>query len=536
VRRVVLWLDRAVDAGTRSFQIAACLGRGGFGEVYRARMTRDGGLAAEVALKVLRRDIDPDGQAVQRLRDEGRLLARLNHPAILKVHDLLVLDGRIALVTEYVDGQDLTECLQGAASIGPRALLQVVARVAGALDAAWTSVPTGEDQPLRMVHRDIKPSNIRISRHGDVKLLDFGIARTDALEREARTRTDMMVGSPAYMAPERFLEKSIRLESDVFSLGAVLYEGLSGERFYGDLPVPMQVGLAFDAARFADWTERRLALVELRPDLQALLRRTFAWDPGDRPTPGEVSHALDALADVISGPTLDRWCRARVWVAGSGPSGELDGRFLVEGTLEKVRPVGPIAGLPAPVETPDAADEPRRRSWWGWLVVGVGSVGGLGAVAGIASLVAASVAAIGLYPYVLPEAVVVPQPVTPTPEPRVDPDPDPDPEPDPEPEPVQAPGPAPEVSPAPRPRPGPLAAPVPVPCRSRPPLRFPKPARPRRPAASRWKGTWSRWWSGQEATSSCRRTCRPGPGHCGPATTAGMPWTPGISRCAPGRW
>lgn len=324
--------------GRRTFHIDHCLGRGGFGEVYQARMTRAGGMEREVALKVLRRDIDPDGQAVRRLRDEGRLLAAVHHPTILKVFDLVVLDGRIALVTELVDGEDLTACLQGEDKLGPRALVEALARVAGALQAAWGTLPEGRDTPLRMVHRDIKPSNIRISRHGHVKLLDFGIARTDAVERESRTRTGMMVGSPAYMAPERFIERDVLVESDVFSIAAVLYEGLVGERFYGTLPIALQIGLSVSPERFAAHAEEQLAKV-VDGELASFLRRVLVHDPTSRPDASTLRDQLVALADDLRGPSLERWCRNRTWKPSRTKPGDLDGRSVIEAVLE--RPAGP---------------------------------------------------------------------------------------------------------------------------------------------------------------------------------------------------
>lgn len=352
--------------GARTFVIESCLGRGGFGEVYRARMSGRGTMERDVAVKVLRRDIDPDGQAVRRLRDEGRLLARLDHPTILRVHDLVLLDGRISLVTELVDGQDLTACIQPPAPLQERALLGVLAQVAGALDAAWSTVPPGRKAPLRMVHRDIKPSNIRISRHGHVKLLDFGIARTDEVERESRTRTGMLVGSPAYMAPERFMEAGVLIESDVFALGAILFEGTVGERFYGTLPIPMQVGLAVAPERYAAHLQAQLGRVE-DPSVRELLRGLLAFVPSDRPGPAEVQRRFTALGDELGGDSLDRWCRHRVWTDRAGPDGELVGRTVVEGLLAP--PTGPnslspslvpgsIVAVPAPAPSIETLDVP----------------------------------------------------------------------------------------------------------------------------------------------------------------------------------
>ncbi|MCA9568904.1 MAG: serine/threonine protein kinase, partial [Myxococcales bacterium] len=337
-----------MEAG-RTFTIERCLGRGGFGEVYQARMVQSGGSERTVAVKVLRRDIDADGQAVRRLRDEGRLLARLDHPTILRVLDLVLLEERISLVTELVDGHDLSACLRPPDPMGPRALATALSQVASAIDAAWNSVPRGRLDPLRMVHRDIKPSNIRISRHGHVKLLDFGIARTDAVERESRTRTGMLVGSPAYMAPERFLEHGTLVASDVFAVGTVLFEGLVGERFYGTLPIPMQVGLAVSAERYAIHLAETLERVA-DPGMRDLLANVLAHDPEARMSPAELQRSLDTMADGLGGPSLDRWCRKRDWYDLPPIKGDMEGRTVTEGLL--LPPPGPGSLSPSLVPTP----------------------------------------------------------------------------------------------------------------------------------------------------------------------------------------
>lgn len=437
---------------TRTFTIDRCLGRGGFGEVYRARMTRSGGMEREVALKVLRRDIDPDGQAVRRLRDEGRLLASISHPTILKVHDLVLLDGRIALVTEFVDGHDLTACMLGDDRMGPRALLTVLSHLVGAIMAAWDTRPRPDAEPLRMVHRDIKPSNIRLSPHAVVKLLDFGIARTDAVERESRTRTGMMVGSPAYMAPERFLEHGVLVESDIFSLGAVLYEGLTGTRFYGTLPIPMQVGLAVAPERFEQHLASQLDALE-PSELRTLCAEMLAYAPTDRPPLDRLGARLDALSDRTEGPSLERWCRNRPWPRIEERPGELEGQILVEGmlappragslsasllpdNLPKPAPKTPVVVSPPPsVETLALTRPPTidRRVvlalMFGALLIAAGS---LSAGVGAGSLVYA------LQPSDLPAPDVdvrEPEPEPVLPEPIVAPEPEPEPEPPPEPAP-----------------------------------------------------------------------------------------------------
>lgn len=316
----------------RSFRVESCLGHGGFGEVYRAIEEKEGGLESEVALKVLRTGLDPEGQALSRLRDEARLLARLNHPTILKVFDLVVLNDRVSLVAEYVEGQDLEQCLKGEHKLPLRAVLEVIAEVSSALHQAWAGRVFGRLKPLRIVHRDIKPSNIRISRHGNVKLLDFGIARTDELEREARTQTDLMMGSPVYMAPERFSSASVHPGSDVFGLGCTLFEALVDKRLFHKCPVIRMSAMSLDESRFNEFIEERLRHVprHVPSDTVEVLRATLRFEPDSRPSAEELMRVCETLADQMRGVTLERWCRARDWPDFGGAKGPLSGLHLRE--------------------------------------------------------------------------------------------------------------------------------------------------------------------------------------------------------------
>lgn len=316
----------------RSFRIESCLGRGGFGEVYRAIEEKEGGLESEVALKVLRNGLDPAGQAVFRLRDEARLLARLNHPTIMKVFDLVFLNERVSLVAEYVEGQDLGQCLSAEQKLPLRAMLEVIGQVSSALHQAWAGQVIGRNKPLRIVHRDIKPSNIRISRHGHVKLLDFGIARTDELEREAQTQTDLMMGSPVYMAPERFSVSGVHPASDVFGLGCTFFESLIPERLFHGCPVIRMSAMSLDEERFTSFIEERLNTLprHIPVDVIELLRATLRFEPDERPTAEELMKASEALADQMRGVTLDRWCRTRNWPDLRGKKGPLSGQYLLE--------------------------------------------------------------------------------------------------------------------------------------------------------------------------------------------------------------
>jgi serine/threonine-protein kinase len=493
-----------LEAGRhRQFVIHDCLGRGGFGEVYRATMISPGGLKTKVALKLLRTDIDPGGDALSRLRDEGRLLAALRHPSILRAYDLAVLEGRIGLVTEFVDGVDLHRLI---GELGPRAALGVVDSVAEALDAAWNGRGHEHGEPMRLVHRDIKPSNIRVSRHGEVKLLDFGIARSDEVDREARTGTGSTVGSLSYMAPERFSRLPPAPAADVYALGATLYEVLVGVRFHEDaVPVEM-FRLAANPEAHARHLDERLSLLpEVARPLEPLLRGMLAHAADDRLTAGEVAVRCEELMDDADGPSLKRWAKVYDWPDDDRVPGSFDGRTITEGTLSRhevfadertssdtfaldLETAADLATpAPAPVASPPDAsepEEPRRRAVapWGFAVAGL--LLGLGAAwYGFAGDDAAGpprrearVRTVSRVPppvpAIAPIASVEPKPVEPEPAP-VEPDPAPvepepapaEPEPAPvepapiEPEPVE-PDPAPA---APEPaEPEPVAAPAPA--------------------------------------------------------------------------
>jgi serine/threonine-protein kinase len=328
-------------------------------------MASAGGLESDVAIKVLRRDLDPGGQAVQRLRDEARLLARLDHPTILRVYDLVVLDGSVSLVTEFIDGEDLGAVTTGPEPLPVSALLEVIAAVAGALDAAWNTPGSEGPAPLRLVHRDVKPSNIRIGRHGQIKLLDFGIARSDAVEREARTQTNLMIGSPAYMAPERYLDLVVRPESDVFALGCCLYEGLCrGVRFHQEVPMPIMSALAVDRRRYDANLERRFEEIPGEPfdGVVALLRQLLDHDPAARPTAVELLSRCEALRESVPGRTLAQWARARRWNAPGGIAGPLEGRTITEGTL--ARTGGPSATPARAIVREPTADIGATSTRW----------------------------------------------------------------------------------------------------------------------------------------------------------------------------
>jgi serine/threonine-protein kinase len=323
-----------------------------------------GGLSKPVAIKVLHESLDPGTHAAERLVSEARILARLSDPGIVAVQELTELDGRQALVMEYVPGRDLRDALACDPPIPPRATLEVVAKVAATLHNAWTR-PDEDGRPLRLVHRDIKPENIRITEAGDVKLLDFGIAkpasaRTWSSEQEA-------LGTLLYMAPELFRggegAKQQSPARDVFGLGCALFEAVTGRALFERLDVSDVMRLGMDRASYERHLDARLD--GLSGDLAALLRVMLAWDPKLRPEPLRVADVAHALVDDrrVDGLRLYAWCRGQDWTEPAGREGELSGRSVEPGdrvTLAR-QPSGLVAsGAPEPAEPPPGSAEPRE--------------------------------------------------------------------------------------------------------------------------------------------------------------------------------
>jgi eukaryotic-like serine/threonine-protein kinase len=390
----------------RRFRIQHCLGAGGFGEVYLATMLSTGGVRSDVALKVLHQGLDAHSQAVQRLQDEAKMLGVLNHPSILQIHDLVLLENRVALVTEYIPGADLDVAMFGADPMPLRVVLETLARVADALHAAFhTTSPTGA--PLGLVHRDVKPSNIRVGRHGEVKLLDFGIAKAANVQREAKTHTNTVIGSFFYMAPERFEDKPDTPAGDVYALGCCLYEAIARERLFHEIPVKKQYLYALNREKHDAFVAERMADASAPDAVVALLGAMLIYEPTDRPTAGELGALLEDVAESLEGPTLRKWARNHAWPNAAPTQGALDGRDLSEsavttlGFRQKIREVARSSSGQRQTVQPNAAEtlfaslepEPSRTgrnttlAILGGLAVlllilaGMGTLGGLGILA-----------------------------------------------------------------------------------------------------------------------------------------------------------
>ncbi|MDQ0685770.1 putative Ser/Thr protein kinase [Streptomyces achromogenes] len=260
------------------YRLLAKLGHGGMGTVWRAK---DETVDREVAVKEPRvPDHLPErerAKAFERMRREARAAARLDHPAVVNVHDVAVVDGRPWIVMELVHGRSLGDALEEG-TLGTREAARVGLEVLGALEAAHAA---------GILHRDVKPDNILLGRHDRVVLTDFGIAR---IEGETNlTDTGGFVGSPEYIAPERVLGRRPGPAADLWSLGVVLYAATEGVSPFRRSNTPATLQSVLNAAP----APPAAAQGPLAEAVDGLLRK----DPAHRPTAGRVRALLEAAAN-----------------------------------------------------------------------------------------------------------------------------------------------------------------------------------------------------------------------------------------------
>lgn len=267
-----------IDRTVSHYKIIDKLGEGGMGAVYRGV---DLMLDRPVAIKVLHPHISRQPGVVERFRSEAALLARLSDPNIATLYSFFREGDEFFMIMELVNGQTLASLMRRKALGGPEGAVAITSKVLSALDHAHR---------LGILHRDIKPANILVTDDGTVKITDFGIAR--ALGSERLTRDMRVVGTLEYVAPERIRGEEGDLRSDIYSVGAVLYEMLANR-------LPFERNSDFDLMR-AHLEEAPLPLREagphIPPALESVVLRALAKRPEDRfSTAKEMRDALDAV-------------------------------------------------------------------------------------------------------------------------------------------------------------------------------------------------------------------------------------------------
>jgi serine/threonine protein kinase len=282
----------ALTSGTKlgPYQIQSSLGAGGMGEVYRAVDTR---LARIVAIKILPESFAKDADRLRRFKHEAELLSALNHPNLLTIFDVGSQDGIEYLVSEFLEGQTLRECLRHGA-LPQRRVIDYAMQTANGLSAA-------HDKGI--VHRDLKPENIFVTRGERVKILDFGLAKQTSVTQEAvelatltgpmPTASGMILGTVGYMSPEQVRAQAADYRSDIFSFGAILYELLSGKRaFRGDSGIEtMNAILNTEPAELSE------SGLPVNPGLERIVRRCLDKSPERRfQSASDLSFALEGLS------------------------------------------------------------------------------------------------------------------------------------------------------------------------------------------------------------------------------------------------
>jgi serine/threonine protein kinase/DNA-binding response OmpR family regulator len=277
------------------YEILERIASGGMAELFRARFRGAEGFQKIVAVKKILPHIAGDEEFLTMFADEAKLAAQLNHPNIVHIFDLGKIEsGGYFIAMEFVDGRDLRSILQLARDTGLRMpvplAVSIGARVAAALDYAHRR--RGDDgRELHIVHRDVSPPNILVSTDGDIKLCDFGIAR--AASKVSRTESGALKGKVPYMSPEQAWGKGVDQRSDIYSLGAVIFELVAGRRLYrGESEME-----TLEKVRAGEVVAPSTLNPEVPPAIDAALLKALAREPDGRYA--NVSEMLRDLEAVL---------------------------------------------------------------------------------------------------------------------------------------------------------------------------------------------------------------------------------------------
>ncbi|MGH3900214.1 MAG: serine/threonine-protein kinase [Pseudonocardiaceae bacterium] len=313
------------------YQLEEMLGRGGMGEVYRAHdLRRD----RRVALKLLAEHLAYNQEYRERFRRESHIAARLQEPHVIPIHDYGEIEGRLFIDMRLVNGIDLGKVLEQTGPLAPNRTVDIVSQVAQALDAAHSD---------GLVHRDVKPANVLVTGSEDfVYLVDFGVAYAAGNMQLSLTATGFPIGTPNYMAPERFDDKPADRRADIYALGCLLHECLTAmSPFSGDsIPALMKAHLYNSPPKPS---QLRAGIPAALDDVVA---RAMAKDPGDRyATAGELAVAArDALT------------------AGAARTRPIEPDSVETDSAETVRVDGPPPIPPPPLPPPAVFSPPKSLS------------------------------------------------------------------------------------------------------------------------------------------------------------------------------
>ncbi|WP_328464092.1 Stk1 family PASTA domain-containing Ser/Thr kinase [Actinoplanes sp. NBC_00393] len=322
------------------YQVGELLGYGGMAEVHKGRDLR---LGRDVAIKMLRSDLARDATFQERFRREAQNSAALNHPAIVAVYDtgeeISATGEKLPfIVMEFVNGRTLKEVLAQEQRIQPRRALEMIADICAALEFSHRH---------GIIHRDIKPGNVMITQNGQVKVMDFGIARALASGATTMTQTSAVIGTAQYLSPEQARGESVDARSDVYAAGCVLFELVVGHPpFVGDSPV----SVAYQHVR-EDPRPPSTIVRDLPPEIDAIVLKALAKNPLNRYQSAQEMRA-DALRAVSGRPVMATpvMSQAETVAMTNGPR-----QWQPQGATAVQRPI------PASVAPPG---KPENKSNW----------------------------------------------------------------------------------------------------------------------------------------------------------------------------
>lgn len=275
------------DVLASRYEVLGTLGEGGMGLVYRVR---DRETSEILALKLLRPEIARDPAMMERFKDEIRLARRITHKNVCRIYDFNRVNDVTYITMEYVDGESLHAYLKRAGKLSPERVIDLARQITAGLSEAHAQ---------GVVHRDLKPENVMLARDGMVKLMDFGIAR--ALGGNV-TSKQTVIGTPGYMAPEQSQGKLVDQRTDLYALGLILYECLTGKRAFSGA-TPVEVALKQLKERPAPL---RKLMPATPPHLEAVVLRCLEKEPSRRfASAAELQRAL--VPSSVSAQRTPRW-------------------------------------------------------------------------------------------------------------------------------------------------------------------------------------------------------------------------------------